>query len=131
MMYKDVWLSPPMTADIAKLTRCTERTVSRWLKRGRIPETPLKLLQIIQSGKLGEIHDEWHGWKICSRTGQLWSPNGEKMHQGDISAIKYRLHQIRALRDELRKARDTIETLQQGENVCVIRRAKCDIKGAD
>lgn len=83
MMYKDVWLSPAMVDEISTATRSHKRTVERWLAAERIPETPLKLLQIIQSGRLEEIHDSWRGWSISNRNGKLRTPTGHEALPGD------------------------------------------------
>ncbi len=119
MMYKDVWLSPPMVEDISKKTRSHKRTVERWLQRRKIPETPLRLLQIIQSGHLHLIHDSWDGWRICSRTGQLWTPAGDKIHPADLLAMKYRMHQIRALRTELKESKRLLDKRTEHPDVTV------------
>jgi len=75
------------------------------MKNGEIPSTPHRLLELIQNGKLENIHADWAGWRICSRTGQMRTPNGDKVSQGDIQAIRDRKRQIAQMPLEMRQLR--------------------------
>ncbi len=109
MLIKDVWITKGLVAVIAKQTRCHKRTVEKWIMNGRIPETPYRLLEITQNGQLKHIHNDWTGWRICSRTGQMRTPNGDKVSQGDIQAIRYRKRQIAQMQLEIREMRAQLQ----------------------
>lgn len=102
MLIDDIWLTRPMIGDIAATTCRHPRTVERWIRRGKIPDTVYKLLQITENGKLELIHESWAGWSISRRDGSLWTPAGENAHPGDILAIRYRKHLVAHLQARLR-----------------------------
>ncbi len=55
---------PRKTRIQAPLCAGSQLTVERWIERGRIPETAYRLLDIIQNGRLEQLHTDWTGWTI-------------------------------------------------------------------
>lgn len=77
MLIRDVWLTRPMIDQICALTKLHRRTVERWIEHGRIPETAYRLLDILQNGRIEQIHADWTGWTIDAGHGHLVTPVGE------------------------------------------------------
>ena len=44
MLIGDVWISPPMIADISEVTGVNRTTVARWMKRRQLPPTVYRYL---------------------------------------------------------------------------------------
>ena len=75
------------------------------MERRLVPDTPYELIEIVQNGNLGKIHESWCGWRICQRNGDLWTPNRDKVHPQQIMALRYRLAQLACL-----KRRHSVQT---------------------
>ena len=108
MLLRDVWLTRPMVGQICALTKLHRRTVERWLECGRIPETAYRLLDILQNGRIEQIHADWTGWTIDARHGHLVTPVGECIRPGQILAVPYRYHELATVRRKLRRAEQLI-----------------------
>ena len=91
MMIGDLWVSHGMVPELCQLTGRDRRTVERWLQKRQLPYTVSVLLDIIQNGNLGRIHDEWTGWSIDQHSGALVSPVDTRVLPGEILSIPYRL----------------------------------------
>ena len=107
MLIDRVWLSPAMFDDVARLTGTHIRTVRRWYRAGRLPTPVAVLLELVEHGNLGKLHDAWRGWSIDTRRGVLVTPVGDCVTPGQIAALPYRLHQIAALERERRLRADS------------------------
>lgn len=74
MMLGGVWLTRDMIRDMAAELGVHRRTVARWFKAGKLPKSVEALLDITRNGNLGRIHEEWDGWNIDAKTGELVTP---------------------------------------------------------
>lgn len=102
MLIGDVWITPPMIAEISELTGVNRTTVARWIKQRQLPPTVYRYLCLVLNGQLAGIHDAWAGWSISARSGDLISPVGTMIKPGEVMSIPYRLHQISALNEKIR-----------------------------
>lgn len=109
MLIGDVWISPPMVAELSELTGVHATTVRRWLRTRKLPKATYLLLDLLQNGSIASIHRAWSGWKLCRHTGQLIPPNGEpSFSPGHLFAMQLNYQRISALKIENRELRDRL-----------------------
>ena len=101
MLIGDVWITPPMIAEISELTGVNRTTVARWIKGRQLPPMVYRYLRMVLNGRLAGIHDAWVGRSIDVRSGDLISPVGKMIKPGEVMSIPYRLHQIAALNEKI------------------------------
>lgn len=106
-----VTVNAQMIPELCKLTGNHRTTVSRWIEKGRLPPAIHRLLRILQNGDLGEISEQWSGWRLHPRLGQLFSPNDpyRGFEPGHLHALGWTHH----LKGELR--RDNVDLREQCE----------------
>ena len=103
MQIGDVWISPPMVAQLAELLGVHRTTVRRWIRNEQLPDAIYQLLDLLHNGSIARIHDAWSGWVIDTKTGHLMAPDGLEISASEILAITYRYAQLAALQCEVRE----------------------------
>jgi len=106
--------------ELANLTGAHADTARRWKQAARGGLVPLwlrLLVDTIHRGILDAIHPTWRGWRIHSRDGELVSPEGLCITQGQVRALPqlYALRQaleveVRQLRAQLQSSNDVRAT---------------------
>ena len=113
MLIGDVWISPPMVAELSERTGVHRTTVQRWLRNRKIPKATYQLLDLLQNGSIARIHRAWSGWLIDRKSGHLVAPTGLEISAGEILAIPWRYQQLAAAQCELRETKKQLRELQQ------------------
>ena len=109
MLIGDVWISPPMVAELSELTGVHAATVRRWLRNRKIPKATYQLLDLLQNGSIARIHRAWAGWKLCPRSGELMPPNGSRpFAPGHLYAMQLNYQRISAMKIQIRDLRDPL-----------------------
>ena len=114
MLIGDVWISPPMVAELSELTGVHRTTVQRWLRTKTIPKATYLLLDLLHNGSLARIHPAWCGWRLCRRTGRLIAPNDDRpLLPGHLFAMQLNYQRIAALEGDVRELRKQLRDSQR------------------
>lgn len=113
MLIGDVWISPPMVAELSELTSVHVTTVRRWLRTKKLPEATYQLLDLLQNGSIARIHPAWSGWRLCPRDGVLIPPNGSRpFAPGHLCAMQLNYQRIAAMRNQIRELKKQLRDSQ-------------------
>jgi len=121
MLIDDVWITPGNADHVAKETGNHRKTVLKWIREKRLPRAIHKLLRLLLHGDVGLISDEWHGWKLCPRSGKLFAPEGGRLSwdPGRLRAFQLRYHEManmKLINKQLKAERDELlDTLSRSE----------------
>lgn len=86
--------------ELVRLTGISSASARRWLRLRRIPPPARRLLELVRTGELGQIHPAWQGWKVTTKN--IFDPDGNEASQGEIRSIRARLAQLAELERERR-----------------------------
>ena len=116
-MLGDVWISPAMMPMLTESLGVEQTTIEGWVDDGWLPLFIHAVLDLTQNGNLGRIHEDWNGWKIDTKTGDLVTPvvkrgRNRKTNPGEIMVGQLRYQLISALKTENRELRDRCQQLE-------------------
>ena len=94
---------------IARVCGVDIRTARRWRSRTQCP--PPWVIALL-TADLGIFGPYWAGWVI--RGEEIVSPDGWRIRRNDALAVPFMHGQISALRNDLKKAREEIESAKFG-----------------
>jgi len=107
--FKEIIFRSRMPPDkAAKYLDVRPHTIKRWIKDNSAPYMARKLL-LLKFGNLGTLWPDWDGWRFCDD--DLWTPEDVPYSRGDIQALFWYRQQIRALKADLRVAKQKAELL--------------------
>lgn len=93
----------------------SRRTWRRWMSgEARIPLAVVRLAQLL-SGSLGELHADWDGWILNTRTGELADPDGVRHTPQSVQVWHWTAQQLRGLRGE-ENQRGKIQRIHTGHD---------------
>lgn len=77
-----------------------------------MPAVVLKLAALELDGLLEHIHTDWHGWKLCRKTGELQMPHGYSFTVAMLNAVPLRYQYTQALKAELAQVKTELQLLK-------------------
>jgi len=81
------------TAELARLTGNTERTIRNWLTNTTEPPRSVLNFLRIKKGSIGQFHENWNGW-IISHDGFLCTPENDVMSPYNVRAGQFLLQNV-------------------------------------
>jgi hypothetical protein len=88
--------------ELAHLTGAHITSARRWKRLLQLPRWLQLLIDTVHRGRLDAINPAWRGWMINPHDGQLVTPEGTSVTQGQIRALPFLYAQLHALRAQQR-----------------------------
>lgn len=98
------------------LTGAHRTTVARWKRQaraGHLPAWLALLVNTVHRGRLDDVNAAWRGWMINRRDGELVTPEGVCVTQGQIRALPQLYELRRALEREVQALRAQLAVVAQ------------------
>ncbi|MDQ2641283.1 MAG: DUF3653 domain-containing protein [Pseudomonadota bacterium] len=99
------WISHQALEELTGAHRTTVRRWKRLAPTGWLPVWLRRLVNTVYRGRLDEIHPDWRGWRVNTKYGELVTPEGLSVTQGQIRALPQLYELRRALEGELQQLR--------------------------